>query len=241
MGRDLNTRPVEILYIGQPDPAHEKLWEQLPREGIGVEFARTQKAGLDLASSLQPQVVVINLVEAQFSGERLCQTLARRLPSARRLVIADRNLVVASVQCEQRLVRPFTLRKLRDTLFKLLEEAAPHLITAGCLKLDVVARTVTGPKGEQHLTPKQCNLLTVFMQHPNQVISRKELMDRIWDTNYLGDTRTLDVHIRWLREKIEIDPMRPCLLMTHRGVGYVLNIPSETPKSAPLAPILESV
>jgi DNA-binding response OmpR family regulator len=226
MGRDLNTRPVEILYIGQPDPAHEKLWEQLPREGISVESARTQKAGLNLAASLQPQVVVVNLVEAQFSGERLCQTLGRRLPSARRLVIADRNSTTTNVPCEQRLVRPFTLRKLRDTVFRLLEEAAPHLVAAGCLQLDVVARMVTGPKGQQHLTPKQCNLLTVFMQHPNQVISRKDLMDRIWDTAYLGDTRTLDVHIRWLREKIEIDPTRPNLLMTHRGVGYVLNVPA---------------
>jgi len=220
MGRDLNTRPVEILYIGQPDPAHEKLWEQLPREGISVGFARTQKAGLDLTASLQPQVVVVNLVEAQFSGARLCQTLGRRLPSARRLVIADRNTATAKVPCEQRLVRPFTVRKLRDTLFKLLEEAAPHLITIGCLQLDVVARMVTGPKGQQHLTPKQCNLLTVLMQHPNQVISRKDLMDRIWDTAYLGDTRTLDVHIRWLREKIEVEPAIPKRIITVRSAGY---------------------
>jgi DNA-binding response OmpR family regulator len=226
MGRDLNHKPVEILYIGQLDPAHEKLWEQLPREGIEIVFARTQKSGLDKAAGLQPQVIVINLVDAQFSGARLCQTLAHRLPNARRLVIADRSFAHTALPCDQRLIRPFTVRKLRDTLFKLLEEAAPHLIAAGCLQLDVVARVVTGPKGQQHLTPKQCNLLTVFMQHPNQVISRKDLMDRIWDTAYLGDTRTLDVHIRWLREKIELDPMCPELLLTHRGVGYVLAVPN---------------
>jgi DNA-binding response OmpR family regulator len=225
MGRDLNSRTIEILYIGQPDPAHEKLWEQLPREGIRVEAARTQKAGLEAAARLQPQLIVINLVDAQFSGTRLCQTLSRRLPSARRLLIADRDPAVANLPCDVRLVRPFTVRKLRDTVFRLLEEAAPHLVGAGCLQLDVVARLVTGPKGEQHLTPKQCNLLAVFMQHPNQVISRKDLMDRIWDTAYLGDTRTLDVHIRWLREKIELDPTQPTLLLTHRGVGYVLNVP----------------
>ncbi len=60
-----------------------------------------------------------------------------------------------------------------------------------------------------HLTPKQCHLLAIFMQRPNQVISREDLMKEIWDTHYLGDTRTLDVHIRWLREKIEADPTRP--------------------------------
>ena len=63
------------------------------------------------------------------------------------------------------------------------------------------------------------------MRRPNQVISRKDLMDQIWNTEYLGDTRTLDVHVRWLREKIEADPKRPVLLLTRRGVGYVLAVP----------------
>ena len=63
------------------------------------------------------------------------------------------------------------------------------------------------------------------MQHPNQVISRRELMEHIWKTGYLGDTRTLDVHVRWLREKIELDPDRPEILVTKRGVGYVLVAP----------------
>lgn len=224
MDREPNARTVDILYIGQIDSAHEKLWEQLPREGITVEFARTQKAGLDQAESLQPQVVVVNLVGAQFSGIRLCQSLSRHLPNARRLVLADRTMVLTNVPCEYRLIRPFTTRKLRETLFKLLEQTASHLLTAGCLQLDVVSRIIIGPRGRQRLTPKQCNLLTVLMQHPNQVISRKDLMDLIWETSYLGDTRTLDVHIRWLREKIETDPTKPVLLLTRRGVGYVLEV-----------------
>jgi DNA-binding response OmpR family regulator len=225
----MDTKPgvevVEILYIGQLDPAHEKLWEQLPREGITVEFARTQKAGLEMAGRLQPQIVIVSLLDTQFSGIRLCQALGRRLPKARRLLIAERSASIANVPCEVRLVRPFTTRKLRDTIFRLLEQSTPHLVTAGCLQLDVVSRVITGPRGKQRLTPKQCNLLTVLMQHPNQVISRKDLMDQIWETAYLGDTRTLDVHIRWLREKIELDPTAPALLLTRRGIGYVLAVP----------------
>jgi DNA-binding response OmpR family regulator len=224
MDPDLNTRQVTILYIGLRDPAFDKLWEQLPREGLGVAFARTQEAGLELAASLQPRAVVINLVEAQFLGGQLSQILRRRMPSIQRLVIADRDPAAARVPCEKRLTRPFTLRRLRDTLFELLQEDGPHLIVAGRLELDVVGRVVSGPNGRRHLTPKQCSLLTVFMQHANQAISRKELMDRVWDTAYLGDTRTLDAHIRWLREKIEIDPTRPSLLKTERGIGYVLAI-----------------
>jgi DNA-binding response OmpR family regulator len=219
--RETNAKAVRILHIGRVDAGHEKLWEQLRREGIEVHFARTQKAALALAMELQPQVVVVNLAEAQFAGVRLCQALGRRLPGARRLLIAERNSS-QSVPCELRLMRPFTLRKLRDMVESLIKEAAPHLVRAGSLQLDAVVRMVRGPRGEERLTPKQCSLLTIFMRHPNQVLSRKDLMDQIWQTDFMGDTRTLDVHIRWLREKIEVDPKHPKLLLTRRGVGYLL-------------------
>jgi len=126
-------------------------------------------------------------------------------------------------------VRPFTGRKLRESLDKLLDAAAPHTLRAGPLQLDLVSQVVIGPVGREHLTPKMCQLLATLMQHPNQVISRKDLMGRIWDTVYLGDTRTLDVHIRWLREKIESDPRRPSLLVTKRGIGYLLVVPQPEP------------
>ena len=207
----------------------------MSREGITVEFARTQKAGLEQALLLQPNVVVVNLAEAQFTGMRLCQAIGRRLPNTRRLLIADRN-GSSSVPCDLRLVRPFTVRKLREAIFNLLGLAAPQLLIAGCLELDVMARLVTGPNGQHELTPKQSSLLMIFMQHPNQVISRKDLMDRIWETAYLGDTRTLDVHIRWLREKIELNPTQPTLLLTRRGIGYMLSVPEDDPEVDPDAP-----
>ncbi len=96
---------------------------------------------------------------------------------------------------------------------------------SGLVELDQVARLVSSPQGRHHLTPKQCDLLAMFMQRPNQVISRRELMEQIWKTGYLGDTRTLDVHVRWLREKIEPDPDHPVVLVTKRGIGYVLVTP----------------
>ncbi len=223
MGREQNAKMVQILYIGRLDSAYDKVWEQLRREGIGLDFATTQKAGLEKAAQLQPQVVVVNPINASFRAERICRALPRRTPSVRRLVMLDK--LQDGIPCEQCLLRPFTLRKLRETLVKLLEEAAPHVIYVGPLQLDVIARTVSGPVGEHHLTPKQCSLLEIFMRRPNQVISRKDLMDQIWNTEYLGDTRTLDVHVRWLREKIEANPKRPALLVTRRGVGYVLAVP----------------
>ena len=88
----------------------------------------------------------------------------------------------------------------------------------------MISRTVSGPNGSHHLTPRECALLGTLMRHPNQVVARKDLMQRVWNTDYVVDTRTLDVHMRWLREKIEPDPMHPVWLVTRRGVGYVLVI-----------------
>ena len=75
---------------------------------------------------------------------------------------------------------------------------------------------------EIHLTPKECKLLAVLMQNEGEVVSRKTLMKYVWDTDYLGDTRTLDVHICWLRQKVEADPKSPQHILTKRGQGYTL-------------------
>ncbi len=81
--------------------------------------------------------------------------------------------------------------------------------------------------GERRLTPKLANLLEAFLLHPNEVVDRNWLMRTIWKTNYYGDTRTLDVHIRWIREVIEANPARPRILKTVRGMGYIFSIPAK--------------
>jgi two-component system, OmpR family, phosphate regulon response regulator PhoB len=234
MGRSPNSKPVQILYIGRVDPNHDKVWQGLHQEGVAVAFARTQVAGLQMVRELQPNLVIISTANSHFSGDRLCRTLGRRLPQARLLAILDRG-EGHHLEVHERLVHPFTARKLRDTIRRLLDVATPHLLRAGDMELDLIARVVNCPQGKTHLTPKQCRLLAIFMEHPNQVISREDLMKEIWETHYLGDTRTLDVHIRWLREKIEVNPMRPRLLVTQRGVGYKLVV------SVVVEPALSSV
>ena len=79
---------------------------------------------------------------------------------------------------------------------------------------------------EQYLNPKLSKLLQLFMQRPGEILTRKFLMQQVWETSFMGDTRTLDVHIRWLREKIERDPSQPEILQTVRGVGYRLEVSS---------------
>lgn len=86
--------------------------------------------------------------------------------------------------------------------------------------LDLRNREVTGANGTHRLAAMECRLLKVFMQRPGQIVPRAVLMKTVWNTDYLGDTRTLDVHICMLRKKIEKDPRRPRLLRTERGLGY---------------------
>ncbi len=223
MSRNSTTRPAQILYIGHEDPGYEKVWQSIEQEGIGLAFARTQSTGLQLARELQPNIVVVNPTNSHFSGERLCVELRRKLPQVRRLLLIDRGQG-KQIECEERLVRPFTPKKLRETLVKLMDALSPHVLKIGEIELNQMTRLLRSPQGEVHLTPKQAHLLAIFMQRPNQVISREELMKEIWDTQYLGDTRTLDVHIRWLREKIEATPTHPAVLLTVRKIGYKLAI-----------------
>jgi len=93
-------------------------------------------------------------------------------------------------------------------------------LVAGDLTLDLAGRNVVKNGIPTHLTFKECALLEILIRNNGEVLTRKQLMKHVWDTDYLGDTRTLDVHIRWLRKKIEDDPSQPILIRTVRGVGY---------------------
>ena len=95
--------------------------------------------------------------------------------------------------------------------------------------LDAEHSLVTGPTGAYHLTPLERRLLEIFMLHPNQVLSRSRLMKEVWETDYLDDIRTLHVHICWLRHKVEEDPSRPHRIITHRGLGYELQVSGAYP------------
>jgi len=226
MSSDDDAPATDVLYIGRSDPYYDGVWSEMGSQGYTIAFARTQNLGLKMARALEPRIIIINSASSQFTGENLCRDLGRRLPNAQRLVILDRGKG-ENLACEHQLIRPFTARKFQQALLRLLEASASNVLQRGNLRLDLASRTVVSPKGLRHLTPKECHLLAGLMRRPNQVISRKDLMEQVWNTGYLGDTRTLDVHIRWLREKIEPDPKHPVLLVTKRGVGYLLRVPGE--------------
>ena len=103
-------------------------------------------------------------------------------------------------------------------------------LRAGGLTLDTTERNIIKNGVATHLTFKECALLEMLMSNRGEVVSRKELMREVWETDYLGDTRTLDVHICWVRSKIEDDPREPALIRTVRGVGYWFDVPSKKRK-----------
>ena len=100
-------------------------------------------------------------------------------------------------------------------------------LQAGSLKLEEQCLYLGDGRPPIKFTPKEAHLLAILLQHPGRVVSRAKLMKEVWQTDYLGDTRTLDVHICWLRQKLEEDPTHPQLLLTERGVGYWLNLPEQ--------------
>lgn len=102
------------------------------------------------------------------------------------------------------------------------QQVGNTILTTNGFSLNLTRASLKRGNEEVHLTPKECKLLAILMQNAGQVVSRKVLMKHVWDTEYLGDTRTLDVHICWLRQKIERDPKMPEYLLTKRGQGYTL-------------------
>ena len=97
---------------------------------------------------------------------------------------------------------------------------APQVLAVDGLRLNLKTKELQNGHGLIRLTPKECQLLATFMRYPNRVLSHKFLMREVWETDYIGDTRTLQVHVSWLRRKIERNPRQPIRLRTVRGVGY---------------------
>lgn len=104
------------------------------------------------------------------------------------------------------------------------EESTEKSLYVGDMTLDLDTATLRKNGSEIHLTPKETKVMALLMQNVGKVVSRSTLMQEVWDTEYLGDTRTLDVHICWLRQKIEEDPRIPEYILTRRGQGYELRV-----------------
>ena len=205
--------------------ASPSLVPKLRAKGYEIEKVKTGKEAVSRVNTLDPDMVVVDAASLRTSGKRICQTLRHEMNDVPIILICasgggENNNADANAILEL----PFTIRKIENRIVKLLPGGSDRVMRVGPIRLDLERRIVRCQNREAHLTPRLTRLLRMLMEHPGEVIDRKYLFRRVWRTDYTGDTRTLDVHISWLRQAIEVDPRRPKFLITIRGVGYRLDI-----------------
>lgn len=214
-----------VLWI-EADPPNEIFIPALRKKGFQVDVVPTGKAALGKISELHPHVVVINASSLRSNGARICQTLRASSNGLPIVLIAnpthpvDGNVTGANVVMDL----PFTVRKLVNRINPMLPRTGSEVLTAGPISLNLEHNIVECNANETQLTPRLTHLLRMFLEAPGVVLERERLFKEVWNTDYTGDTRTLDVHISWLRRAIEVDPRKPVFLKTIRGVGYRLDI-----------------
>lgn len=194
-------------------------------------LAKTGKQALSLVENHRPDILVLDAASMRTSGNRLAHRL--RQHSGRTPIIHIKASHSAPEDdgsaADMLLYLPFTYRKLLNRIerFTKAEAQETEQVVYAAFELDVAHGRLKTPQGEQKLTPKLTKLMEVFMRHPNQLVERRQLIQDVWQTDYMGDTRTLDVHIRWLRQAIEQQPSQPQFIKTVRGKGYILTLPDD--------------
>jgi DNA-binding response OmpR family regulator len=197
----------------------------LRKKGFIVELVSSGSEALArLSAGFSPELAVVNAATLRTSGKRICQSLREKVDDLPILLILDGDREVEKVDADVVLSLPFTAQKLVNRIRHLLPGDGTSLIHAGPIHLDVEKHTVQCLGKQARLTPRLLRLLKILIKHRGEVVERKALFSQVWETNYTDDTRTLDVHISWLRQAIEADPDAPQLLTTVRGVGYRLDV-----------------
>jgi DNA-binding response OmpR family regulator len=196
----------------------------LRKKGYSVEIATSGDEALALLPKFDPDLVVINAASMRTSGKRICRSVRGRANGVPILLISALGQIVPDdVPVDVSISLPFTLRKLLNRIKPLLPGEGQHLFHTGPIRLDIERKRVRCQGREASLTPRLIQLLKIFMENPGEALERERLFRQVWNTEYTGDTRTLDVHISWLRQAIEEDPRKPQFIKTIRGVGYRLD------------------
>ena len=221
---------VKILLLEGKRTESSFFFQGLVKKGFLVEKVPNGSAGRAALERNMPHMVVVNAPSMGTSGKRICQSLREGNPRLPILLIMDKPLAKEEkLDVNSVIVLPFTLHKLINRMHPFLPAGEQgQIIQVGPLQLDPEQRLVRCLERNAKLTPRLVVMLKVFMEHPGQLIDRKTLFRQVWDTDYTLDTRTLDVHVSWLRTAIEEDPRHPRFLKTIRGLGYRLDIEPPT-------------
>lgn len=198
----------------------------LSKKGFKVKTVSNGKEALKAISSKRPDVVVVYAASMRTSGTRICKSIRQQVNGLPILLISDPDNPVNENfdYANTVLTPPFTSRKLVNRIIPLAPFDKKNMEKYGPLRLDKSRRQVLCNGKKTTLTPRLMRLLELLLDNRGEVVERDTLFTKVWKTSYTGDTRTLDVHISWLRDAIEKDPRNPRLLRTIRGVGYVLEL-----------------
>jgi DNA-binding response OmpR family regulator len=214
-----------LLLIEGKHADHPTFTPALRKKGFVVELASSGSEALArLADGFNPELVVVNAATLRSSGKRICQSLREKAGGLPILIILDEDRGTEKINADAILCLPFTAQKLVNRIRHLLPGDGKDSIHAGPIRLDIEKRMVRSAGKQARLTPRLVYLLKALIEHRGEVVERKALFSQVWETNYTDDTRTLDVHVSWLRQAIEDDPDDPQLLKTIRGVGYQLDV-----------------
>jgi two-component system response regulator RegX3 len=220
-----------ILLIDDERKLTDPLSSSFQRAGYEVSVANDGHAGLSMAMVVNPDVIVLDVMMPGLNGWQVCQAVRQHstVPIIMLTALDDSIDRIKGLElgADDYLVKPFSYKELEAHVRAMLRrvqldrgEHIPTRITVGDIVLDLEAHTVTKAGEQITLRQKEFEILTLLMSNSGKVITRDRLFDEVWGTDWLGDTRTLDVHMSWLRGKLEADPSNPTYLQTVRGVGY---------------------
>lgn len=218
---------TKLLLVEDDQTLRETLVYNLRREGYEVIQAGDGVSALDLAREHKPDLVVLDIMLPGLDGLTVCRTLRREREVPIVLLTArtgevDR-IVGLDSGADDYVVKPFSLGELMARLRAVMRRGRGDSATklkSGDLTLDLIAHRAYRGEASLNLAPKEFDLLAELIRHKGAVLTRDLLVQRVWGFEFGGDTRTVDVHIRMLREKIEPDPADPQRIQTVRGIGY---------------------
>jgi DNA-binding response OmpR family regulator len=232
--------PETILVVEDETALRETLAYNLQKEGYTVEVAADGRKALDAARTILPDLLVLDVMLPELDGFEVCRILRKEMNTPILMLTArddeiDR-VVGLEVGADDYLTKPFSMRELvarvktqlrrarllQDELDKARGPAAelPDVLTFGNLGINRTRREVLLDGRPLPIKPQEYELLLFFAEHKGQMLSREFILERVWGWDFVGDSRTVDVHVRWLRQKIEPDPAQPIRLVTVRGGGY---------------------
>ena len=224
---------TRVLVVEDEESISDPLSYLLRQEGFEVAVAATGPDGLAEFERSGADIVLLDLMLPGLSGTEVCRAL-RVKSSVPVIMLTARDseidkVVGLELGADDYVTKPYSPRELVARIRAVLRrgqepELMPDTLEAGPVRMDVERHVVTVDGSEQRLPLKEFELLEMFLRNPGRVLTRGQLIDRVWGSDYVGDTKTLDVHVKRLRAKLEPDPGEPKYLVTVRGLGYKLDL-----------------